>query len=293
MKKPSKIKAVFFAAIVLIIFYVVIILGQYIVMLPSMLEIISEQNLTDTSDVMSALLKEEGLLANAQFVGDALVVAVMMIWYYRGYVKKDKLAGVYVSVSKKFTNKYNIFYVVLLILLASSSLFAVYAVTDLVIPAQVDEMNDLLGGLTDNWFGLAAVCIGAPVAEELAIRGIIIQKSKRVFGLVACMIISGICFGVLHGNIVQGLYAFPMGLIFGYIAYKFNTVIPTIIGHALHNTIGGTILSILGLPGSIVVMVCSAVGIYLVHKNVTFPEVVTPAEEDVIDDSQVDTDVII
>lgn len=278
-KKPSKVLAVLFAALVLIVFMVAISVGQGIVMMKDMMTIVAEQGVTDGKQLLAAINEKEGLLATAQFVGEIVVIAVMFIWYYLGFVKKDKKAGVYVPVTKKFVDKYNILYVVFLMLAASFSIYAVYAIQEIVMPNKVDDMANLLSGLGDNSLGIIAVIIGAPLSEELAIRGIISKNSKRAFGMIGCMIISGVCFGVLHGNLVQGLYAFPMGLIFGYIAFRYNTVIPTILGHAFHNGLGGHIYSVIGTPGVIIGLVLSCVGAYIVSKKVEIPQEVVAVPE--------------
>ena len=109
-KKPSKVLAVLFAALVLIVFMVAISVGQGIVMMKDMMTIVAEQGVTDGKQLLAAINEKEGLLATAQFVGEIVVIAVMFIWYYLGFVKKDKKAGVYVPVTKKFVDKYNILY---------------------------------------------------------------------------------------------------------------------------------------------------------------------------------------
>ena len=134
----------------------------------------------------------------------------------------------------------------------------------LVIPSEVENLSNMIGGMDDNALGLIAVVIGAPLSEELTLRGVAMKKTKQAFGIIGCMIISCICFGVIHGNIVQGIYTIPLGLIFGYVAYKFNSVIPTIFGHALHNGLGGYVYDKIGVVGMAVILVVSCVGLFLV-----------------------------
>ena len=271
-KKSGKVKAILFSILVMIVFFVVLTIGQYIVLFPEMMKAVAEEGMTNTTDMLTLLTEKEGLMANAQFVGEIVVIAVMAIWYYFGIVKKEKLEGTYEPVSKKFENKYNLLFVAILILTGSFALFTTYTLVNLAIPEVVEEFTQVMGGLTDNALGLIAIIVGAPLSEEMAVRGIIMKRTKKSYGLIGCMIISGICFGIMHANIVQGIYAIPLGMVYGYIAYKFNSIIPTIIGHAFHNGLGGYILEVVGGPGAVIGLVLCLIALYFVSKKVDIPE---------------------
>ena len=265
----KKIKALIFTALVMLLLLIIISVGQAIVMMPDMITLMGEGLMGQ--ELMETLYAKEGLMANGQFVGEVFAILILGIWYYRGYVKKDKEAGTYVKVTKKFENKFNILFVLCLIFFGSAIAYIVYTLTDMAIPSTVDAVDEMLGGIAGNVLGLLAIFIGAPFSEELALRGIVMQKTKKAFGLVGCVLISGIAFGIIHANIVQFLYALSLGAVFGYIAYKFDSVIPTIIGHAIHNTLGGMIFGLIGIPGEIAIAVVTCVGIFLTYKKVTFP----------------------
>lgn len=71
-------------------------------------------------------------------------------------------------------------------------------------------------------------------AEEFAFRGIL-MGSLRKYGDVFSILISSIIFGAMHGNIVQIPFAFMLGLIFGYIDCKTNSIVPSILIHFCNN----------------------------------------------------------
>lgn len=48
-------------------------------------------------------------------------------------------------------------------------------------------------------------------------------------------ILQAILFGLAHMNIIQGFYAFGLGLLFGYVAYRYKTIVASIILHMLYN----------------------------------------------------------
>lgn len=65
------------------------------------------------------------------------------------------------------------------------------------------------------------VCIGAPIAEELLFRGLIL-RGFMPYGKKFAIFASALLFGLYHGNLVQIPFAFAMGLILGYAAAEYN-----------------------------------------------------------------------
>lgn len=78
------------------------------------------------------------------------------------------------------------------------------------------------------------VCILPAVAEEIAMRGIIlkgIQTGKTVVNA----LIGGFIFAIYHMNPAQTPYQFAIGFIFSLIAIKSRSTLPTTITHFLNN----------------------------------------------------------
>ena len=80
-----------------------------------------------------------------------------------------------------------------------------------------------------------ATCVGAPFAEELLFRGLIHKRLRKILKVVPAMIISSLLFGIIHGNIIQLIYATLIGLICAYVYEKFKTIWAPIILHAAAN----------------------------------------------------------
>ena len=75
----------------------------------------------------------------------------------------------------------------------------------------------------------------APVAEELMFRGVILRRLSSVsqgFAIFA----SALIFGLMHGNFVQTILGFMLGIVFGYTAVKTGSLILPIAGHMFINT---------------------------------------------------------
>ena len=81
----------------------------------------------------------------------------------------------------------------------------------------------------------AAVAVEAPIVEEYVFRGVILQ-TLRPYGNSFAILMSAIFFAVLHGNVAQGVGTFIMGLVFGFLAVKSGSLIPSVLLHALNNT---------------------------------------------------------
>ncbi len=78
-------------------------------------------------------------------------------------------------------------------------------------------------------------CIVAPITEELLLRGIALKNLSRVsqrFGILC----SALLFGVMHENLPQFLFTFPLGIFLAYITIQHNSIFPAIIVHMTVNT---------------------------------------------------------
>lgn len=80
---------------------------------------------------------------------------------------------------------------------------------------------------------LFAVIIG-PVMEELMFRKILIDRIIR-FGEVRAAIVSGVLFGLVHGNFYQFFYAFGLGMVFAYVYIRTGKLRFTIGMHMVIN----------------------------------------------------------
>lgn len=77
-------------------------------------------------------------------------------------------------------------------------------------------------------------CIIAPITEEMLFRGVILRGFSVVsqrFGI----FMSALLFGLLHGNILQFITTFTIGIYLGFVATKYNSILPTIVMHFFIN----------------------------------------------------------
>ncbi|MBR4708224.1 MAG: CPBP family intramembrane metalloprotease [Pseudobutyrivibrio sp.] len=91
--------------------------------------------------------------------------------------------------------------------------------------------------LTDGSFYLKVLCncIVIPVLEELLLRGIVAGQLYLWYGTIPALLISSICVGILHKNIVQFIYALIMGFALGFLYIKNKRLSLCFIAHGLIN----------------------------------------------------------
>jgi membrane protease YdiL (CAAX protease family) len=82
---------------------------------------------------------------------------------------------------------------------------------------------------------LAATCLAAPVAEEVIFRGVIARTIATKLHAAIAIAISALVFGAFHMNLAQAVPATVLGLAFAYITLRADSILPTILGHALNN----------------------------------------------------------
>lgn len=97
---------------------------------------------------------------------------------------------------------------------------------------------------------ILSVVLIAPITEELVFRGILFNYLRRRIPFWPAVIISSISFGILHGNISQGVFAALLGIILALMYAYTDSLLGDILVHMLCNTTS-TILGFLIANNSI------------------------------------------
>ena len=116
----------------------------------------------------------------------------------------------------------------------------------------------------------------APISEELIFRGVTLKLGTKAMPFFAANILQAFLFGAFHGNIIQGAYAFVVGLFCGYVCYQGGSIYLSILFHMLFNIWGTFAPSFLSYDGKsilihiviFVLAVCFALaGVFLYQKG--------------------------
>lgn len=169
-----------------------------------------------------------------------ICIAIFIPWYYKGIVKKSpkvdyrKALGIQ-PVAVAFTLLVGLFFVIV----------GFFVIADTVFPNAMNRYYEFaqMSSLGTNMaITLIYGDLLGPVTEELCFRGLMygLLEKSRIHYLLA-ILIQGLLFGILHMNLVQGIYAFFLGSILCYIRYRYKTVIITIGAHIIFNIFGTSV----------------------------------------------------
>ncbi|WP_240288950.1 CPBP family intramembrane glutamic endopeptidase [Lawsonibacter sp. OA9] len=100
-------------------------------------------------------------------------------------------------------------------------------------------MADAVVG-TNRWVIFVLMVLCAPVYEEFIFRKLLIDRTA-VYGEGVAVLISGLMFGLFHGNLNQFAYAFLLGIFFAFIYVKTGRIRYTVILHMLINFLGSVV----------------------------------------------------
>lgn len=104
------------------------------------------------------------------------------------------------------------------------------------------------------WMGIVA-----PIAEEMIFRWLIFLRLRDNMRLVGAAVISGLIFGIYHGNVIQAVYAGILGVLFAYILEMSGSLLSSALLH-----IGANVWSLILSEYGIYIAVSSGGGFLLV-----------------------------
>lgn len=186
------------------------------------------------------------LMLNADFstiimiIYAIICIAVFGMWYYHS------LGGVYLPNVKRTFSIRQLTGVVLLV--PGMQFFSSYlvGVVSMAFPQWLDQYEELLktAGL-DSSITLPMLLYSvllAPVCEELIFRGTTMHLARKAVPFWLANVMQAFLFGLFHMNWIQGIYAFALGLVLGYVCEKGGSIYYSIFLHFLFN-FWGTVIS--------------------------------------------------
>lgn len=105
--------------------------------------------------------------------------------------------------------------------------------------------------------GLLVYVLVSPIAEEFVFRWLIFGRVKRALGSIIAVVVSALFFGCYHGNLLQGIYAFLMGLILAFVYEWTDSLLHPIAIHVAANCI---VFSMAYIPESVSKYIASPAG---------------------------------
>lgn len=102
---------------------------------------------------------------------------------------------------------------------------------------------------TSLWLGLVLFGIVAPIMEEIIFRWLMYGRIKLMIGRILAPILTSLFFGLYHGNLLQAIYAFIMGLIMILLYESCQSLLASILFHMGANIV---VFSLSFLPGKFI-----------------------------------------
>lgn len=241
MKVLKKIGSVLFCLLpVLLAFGIQLVVSIIGVVLKLFLMLAQDPTLINSmanADFATKLLGDSKFLAGVSAVYAVIAALVMGFWYWKRFVPKKQPRREVSSI----INPHMFAGLVLLMLgMQYISTYLVMAVAA-VNPAWYDTYQELMEsiGFGDVTLILALYSIFiAPISEELIFRGVTMKYAAKAMPFFLANILQAFLFGAFHGNMVQGTYAFVVGLFCGYVCYKGGSIYLSVLFHMLFNLWG-------------------------------------------------------
>lgn len=126
---------------------------------------------------------------------------------------------------------------------------------------------------TPVWLGIISYGILAPLGEEVVFRGVVYGQFKKVMKVPLAIVLSGLAFGLFHGNLVQAVYATVIGILLALVYEFYGTLIAPMVFHGIANLFVYIMLDLTSFGGAfltpaacIIFLALSAVSVVLMCK---------------------------
>ncbi len=106
-------------------------------------------------------------------------------------------------------------------------------------PAYSEQSQRMMENVNIFWIVLWTAVV-APLVEEVVCRGLVFGRLRDYLGRWSAIVISGLMFGIYHGNVVQAIYASILGILMAILVELTGTLWSSILFH-----VGANLISVL------------------------------------------------
>lgn len=131
-----------------------------------------------------------------------------------------------------------------------------------IIPSYGEVVNQL-NVASKSALQLVIAIILIPIYEEIVFRGIIFGYLRKNFNIIVAILVQALIFGIMHLNLVQGIYTFILGIVLALIYMYSDSILGNITVHIIFNLLGVLIMPMLLSKFPIMVIVLLILGIAL------------------------------
>ena len=272
----------------LLAYYAVNLIVSLVFSIIAVLNVLQGQDPDTITDMDQLMAQSVQYLA--QHTSEAAVLtALLAIPVMLLFCRKDRNRALMGGTVKTYRKIDRIYYP-LLILLGGAVCLLLNSLVMLSGLAKVfsDELNQYSQMVYQNQILIEIIGIGilSPITEELLFRRLIFSRFEEYYGTMSALIFSSFIFAMTHGNTIQGIYAIIVGLILGYVYYRYRSLLAPILLHVSANIVS-VIVSETDIltniyasdTGMLIVILVSAVAVilcfYVIQYDVMAAEVQT------------------
>ena len=195
-------------------------------------------------DILLNMLTDSYFSTGIMVIYSITCIVLFGLYYYHA------CGGEYLPKPSKTFDILQILGIVVLIPGAQFACSYLIGIVSMVFPQWLKQYQDLIdsAGLTSD-ITIAMLCysvILAPIGEELIFRGVTMRLARRALPFWLANIFQALMFGIFHMNWIQGIYAFALGLLLGYVCEKGGSIYYSMLLHILFNFWGACISQFLG-----------------------------------------------
>ena len=166
----------------------------------------------------------------------ALIMTPVLILIKHRDMKMQRAIGAY-GYKSEFFLKYLLIIPFSITFMYAANMFV--SILEKLIPSIAHSFDDTAQAIygANIYIQILTAIILGPIVEELIFRGLMYIRLKRMFGVGVASVVTGIMFGLIHGNVSQGIYAFLFSFAAIFVYEKFKNIAAPIIFHMAANAI--------------------------------------------------------
>lgn len=200
---------------------VVAVVAEVVIMFPVLVQSIARNaGYDEMMETVGGMVMDH--LMTIQIAAQVAMLAVFGLWYYFVYGRKKR------PETAEKPRGFHVALILLLGLILQMGIGSLLSIIESLAPKLMERYNELMELIGAGEMSLpvmVAVSIMAPLSEEVLCRGVILRLAERVSPRFwVANVIQALAFGILHGNLIQGTYAFLLGLLLGYIYGKYRNI---------------------------------------------------------------------
>ncbi|UBL07655.1 CPBP family intramembrane glutamic endopeptidase [Clostridium perfringens] len=112
-----------------------------------------------------------------------------------------------------------------------------------------------------------------PIYEEIFYKGIIFGYLRKNFNIIVTIVVQDLVLGVMHLNLVQGIYTFILGIVLALIYMYSESILGNITVHIIFNLLGILIVPklLIKIPSMSIVLLIIAIG-FIIFSSIKMIE---------------------